>query len=269
MASPVWRPNDPAEPLSQGDLVVVTWAKTIEPQGSRLSSRRLPIAGSRDAFDMVYWSPGSSDVPEAWAFVNHALAVVVSHDCAIDNEFFQRYDYFIKTMDDASANERASAETNGFVTIAEAWPIDAFPDYCQHDAERGALSYLPFHLGSLIPQDQRPYSIDLSRLATVRARSIQLRAGIGDASWKLAIQTAICKHFAARTIHLSEDLQASVAAGIERIEVLTPPKGTPAKARIRLRLAGDKILDLEGIVADPSTNNEPPRPPKGFRGRAG
>jgi len=268
---PAWQKHDATLPLNQGDLVLVSSTKTLPPQEKRRSANRLPTLGERDGFDQPYWSPGSAELLEMWGLFNYALAVVISQGCAIDNEYFQRRDLYRKREAPETADARADVEheRDAFVSVAEAWPVESLPEHVQQDAENGALGYVPFRVDSLRPDDKRLYSVDLSRLSTVAARSIDLRVGIADEPWRLKLQSALCKYFAARTIRLAEQLETLVASGIVGIEALEPPRGNPPRARVRVRFGDGRDAVLEAIV--PEVDAPAPQaddgPSGGFSGR--
>jgi hypothetical protein len=84
--SPAWRDHDSSAPLSQGDLLLVAWGKTVSAEEASSSGTSHPVVGVRDAFDLRFWT-SSDDVHEKWGRMNYGLAVVLADSCAIDKEF--------------------------------------------------------------------------------------------------------------------------------------------------------------------------------------
>src|SRR5947209_1871336 len=103
-----WQPDERSVPLQQGDLLLVAWAKTIEPQ-QEARSIPYPTIGRRDAFNLRFWDGGDPPILEMWGCLNYGLAVVVADDCAIDKEFnILRERYVDEGVDPYVAAERAN-----------------------------------------------------------------------------------------------------------------------------------------------------------------
>ncbi len=256
---PAWHPDTTSAPLSQGDLVLVAWAKTIGP-AERLGSTSLhPSVGVRDGLHLRFWDDGPPgarppQVLEMWGCFNYSLAVVVSEGCAIDKEFnILRQQLEAEGANSSEAMSKAAASAAGFVAIAEVWPVAALPAHLRREAESGAVGYIPF----LIPEwceDNRPYVVDLSRLATVSWRSLDQRLAVAgaDHDWQLRVQSGLCRYFAARTIRISEDLQAIFQQPVLRVEAVDLPVGTPLRVRVRVHFAGGRSQVLEAIQEHPA-----------------
>ena len=88
MAKPrsiTWQPHNDAVPPAQGDLVLVAWAKTIEPSTSLAAGAR-PVIGARDALDMPLWDE-QLPVLAMWGRMNYGMAVIIPDGCAIDKDY--------------------------------------------------------------------------------------------------------------------------------------------------------------------------------------
>jgi hypothetical protein len=254
----IWHPDDSGVPVGQGDLLQVAWAKTIGPGEATHIDRDYPILGRRDAFDLRFWDDRRTpQVLEMWGRANYALAVVITEGCAIDKEFnILRQAYLEEGCSPAEATKRALEDEEGYVSVAEVWPIEALPQHLRDGAASGAVGYVPFTLGSLVPDDTRQWAVDLSRVATVSIRSIQRRIGTADGRWVLRLQSALCRYYAARSVRVTEDLTEIFQQVITRVEALTPPSGSPPRVRARLHFEGGRKLDLEAILSE-ATTEEP------------
>jgi hypothetical protein len=246
----LWKPDDRSVPLQQGDLLLVAWAKTIEPPAD-LSQSTHPVIGARDAFSLRFWDGESPPVLEMWGCLNYGLAVVVADDCAIDKEFNTLLDRY---LDQGAAMEtaiaRAHEDAEPYLTVAEAWPVEALPTHLQDGAESGAVGYVPFLLNNLIEEDGRSYTVDLNRISTISWRSIHRRLGLRDERWRQRLQTQLCRFFAARTIRVAEDLANIFTEAVVRAEALAPPAGSPPRTRARLHFADGRSVTLEAILGD-------------------
>lgn len=253
-----WQPHDPRVPISQGDLLLVGWGKTIHPDEARHTERRHPIAGQRDAFDLRFWDDNRPDILELWGRLNYGLAVVVTDGCAIDKEYNTLRDRYLHAGQSAQeAARRAVADAAPFVNVAEAWPVDFLPEHLQREAASGAAGYVPFALDWIAPEELRTYVVDLSRIATVSWRAIDRRLAMADARWVLRLQSGLCRYFAARTIRVSEDLADIFRQPVIQAEALTPPAGNPPRVRIRLHFGDGRTVDVEAIQTAPALA-EPP-----------
>jgi len=254
-----WQPHDPVTPISQGDLLLVAWAKTIHPDEARPTASRHPISGQRDAFDQRFWEDNRPDILEMWGRLNYSLAVVVTDGCAIDKEYNTLRDRYLQAgVASPEATRRALDEAAPFVAVAEAWPVDFLPGHLQRDAANGAVGYVPFTLGWIAPEDQRTYVTDLSRIATISWRAIDHRIATSNARWVLRLQSGLCRYFAARTIRVSEDLADIFQRQVTQAEALTPPAGDPPRVRVRLHFADGRTVDVEAI----QTALPPAEPPE-------
>jgi hypothetical protein len=243
-----WRRHDQDVPVSQGDLLLVGWGKTIAPAEVTRAKIGSPVIGMRDSFDLRYWDGAVSPVREAWGRMNYSLAVVVAQDCAIDKEYEILMERYLTEMTPEQASARAQLEAEPYVTVAEAWPVSSLPAHVQAEAQSGALGFVPFTLGELQPADARIYVVELTKLSAVSWRAIDHRIGIGDASWQLRLQVALCKFFAARSIRVGEDLESLFARPVVRVETLTPAAGKPPKQRARFHFDDGRSAVLEAIV---------------------
>jgi hypothetical protein len=124
--------------------------------------------------------------------------------------------------------------------------VESLPEHLQRDAASGALGYVPFLLGTVIPDDLRTYVVDLGRISTISWRSVHERIAMGDPKWGSSLQTAICRFFAARTLKLSANFAELFKQQVVDVEALTPSSGNPPRVRIRLHFADGQALDLEG-----------------------
>ena len=244
-------------PPSQVDLVLVAWAKTIEPSTSLAAGAR-PVIGARDALDMPFWDE-QLPVLAMWGRMNYGMAVIIPDGCAIDKDYntlFARY--CADGMPADQAEERALMDADPFIAVAEAWPVEALPEHRQREAESGAIGYIPFLLPQFpsVPKDARAYAVDLSRIATVSWRAIHRRIAIGDDRWRQDIQVALCRFFAARTIRVNEELAGAFQDTVVRVEALTPPAGNPPRTRVRLQFSSGKALTLEAILDQPAPLDE-------------
>jgi hypothetical protein len=242
-------------------LVLVAWAKTIEPPAD-LSQSTYPVIGARDAFSLRFWDGESPPVLEMWGCLNYGLAVVVADDCAIDKEFNILLDrYLDQGIGKETAIERAHHDAEPYITVAEAWPIEALPGHLQDDAESGAVGYVPFLLSNLVDEDDRSYAVDLNRISTISWRAVHRRLGLRDERWRQRLQTQLCRLFAARTIRVAEDLATIFAQAVVRAEALTPPAGNPPRTRARLHFADGRSITLEAVLAgDPPADEGSARP---------
>lgn len=264
-----WQAHDPEAPLGQGDLVLVAWAKTIAPEQLRVPVDRYPIVGARDALDLPWWDERARPATLGMGGrTNYSLAVVVTEGCAIDKEYnVLRAKYLAEGCPDPAATERALAAEEGYLSVAEAWPVEALPEHLRQDAASGALGYVPFTLDGLFSEDQRQYAVDLSRVATVSFQSVHRRLGSADDKWVLRLQSAICRFYAARTIRVGEDLAVLFRQAVARVEALTAPTGNPPRVRARLHFTDGRKVDMEAILTElPVAEREADRRP-GFRGR--
>lgn len=253
-ASP-WRQHDPAEPIGQGDLLLIAWAKTIHPGEAHLLNTTYPVIGRRDAFDRRYWDGGDPAILEMWGRLNYGLAVVVTDGCAIDKEFNTLRDRYLGSgLSVQDATQRALDQAAPFVSVAEAWPVDFLPEHLQREAGSGAVGYLPFTLDWIAPEEHRPYIVDLSRIASISWRAIDRRIALADARWVLRLQSSLCRYFAARTIRLSEDLAEIFQQPVIQAEALTPPSGNPPRIRVRLHFADGRTVDVEAIQTTPDVD---------------
>lgn len=151
-----WLSHDSTVPLQQGDLLLVAWAKTIVPR-LEVAEAAHPIIGKRDAFSLRFWNTHNPLLLDMGGCVNYALAVVVADDCAIDKEFnILRQRYTEDGMEADQAAVRANENAEPYIAIAEVWPVDALPEHLRRDAESGARGYVPFSLGSIVPDDPHP-----------------------------------------------------------------------------------------------------------------
>lgn len=245
-----WRPNESSIPLQQGDLLLVAWAKTIEPQ-PEAASIPYPTIGRRDAFSLRFWDGNNPPMLEMWGCLNYSLVVVVADDCAIDKEFdILRERYVDEGMDLNLVAERANDQAEPYVAVAEVWPVNALPDHLQRDAESGAVGYVPFSMGDMVPEDSRPYVVDLNRMATISWRAIDRRLAMRDERWRQRLQTQLCRFFAARTIRVNEELAEIFYQPVVRAEALTPPAGSPPRTRARLYFADGSNVIIEAILGE-------------------
>jgi hypothetical protein len=256
---PEWRPHTATVPLGQGDLVLVAWAKTIDPTESHGSSSLHPTVGARDGLHLRFWDDGPPNsqppqVLEMWGCYNYSLAVVISEGCAIDKEFnILRRQFEAEGASATEAMSKAAASAAGFVSIAEVWPVAALPEHVQREAESGAVGYVPL----LIPEwwgDDRPYAVDLSRIATVSWRALDQRIAMAtvDPGWQLRLQSGLCRYFASRTIRITEDLQTVFQQAVLRVEAVDLPVGNPPRVRVRVHFAGGRSQVLEAIQESPA-----------------
>jgi hypothetical protein len=249
-----WARHDSAVALGQGDLVLVAWTKTIGPAEQQHSSGLHPQPGAKDALDLRLWDdgpPGVIPVPvlEMWGRHNYSIAVVLSEGCAIDKEYnILRQQFEISGLEPIEARKRALDEAVGFITIAEAWPVESFPPHLKSEAEGGATGYVPFYVPNWT-QDSRPFAVDLNRISTVSWRSLDTRIAVaeGDAAWRQRIQSGVCRHFASRTIRITSDLQEIFQAPILSAEAVGVPAGSPPRVRVRLHFENGRCEDLEAI----------------------
>jgi len=269
MAKSIWKENDPDTVVGQGDLLIIAWTKTIAPDQARFSDATYPIPGVRDGLDLRLWDDRRRpDILEMWGRATCGLAVVVSEGCAIDKEFnVLRAKYVDEGLDPEEAAARAQAEEEGFIAVAEVWPVDALPEHLRDGALSGAIGYLPFTMGNLVPEDKRSWVVDLSRVATVNLRSVHERIGIADSRWVLKLQSAICRYFAARTIRVSENLADLFQQQVIQVEALTVPTGDPPRVRARVHFEGGRKVDLEAILTEVTAPDAVEARRQGFRGR--
>lgn len=242
---------------------MVAWAKTLEPQAATGSSPAYPTPGVRDKFDLRFWDDhGRPTVLEMWGRLNYGLAVVVTEDCGLDKEFNVLVRQFLgQGISQEEAAARAHEHADPYLAVAEAWPVEAFPPHMRGGAESGALGYLPFLLGDLVPQDPRPYAIDVGRIATISWRAIHRRLASGDDAWRLQIQTALCKAFAARNLELAANFLSIFEQPILRAEAVTPPSGNPPRVRIRLYFRDGRNVTLEGSPPPQAPEQQDPPEP--------
>jgi hypothetical protein len=244
----LWQAHDATVPLQQGDLLLVAWGKTIEPQPES-APLAYPTVGKRDAFRLRFWDANNPPILEMWGCLNYGLAVVITDDCAIDKEFnILRERYIDDGMNPDLASEQANERAEPYIAVAEAWPVDALPAHLRQDAESGAVGYVHFPLGSLMPADTRLYVADLSRISTVSWRAIHRRLGMRDERWRQRLQTQLCRFFAARTIRVNEELTEIFNQPVARAEALTPPAGSPPRTRARLEFADGSSVTVEAIL---------------------
>ncbi len=266
----IWTPHDESIPVNQGDLLLVAWTKTIAPTDAIHTGTRYPILGKRDSLDLLLWDDGQSpQVLETWCRASYGLAVVITEGCAIDKEFnVLQQAYLQEGYSPTEAAERALEDEEGFISVAEAWPVESLPEHLHGGAASGAVGYVPFTLGNLVPQDTRQWVVDLSRVATLSIRSIHKRLGIADSRWVLRLQSAICRYYAARSIRVTEDLTEIFQQPVTRVEALTPPSGSPPRVKARIHFEGDRKIDLEAVLTEvrPEEGLESRRPGLHTRG---
>lgn len=263
-----WQPHDRAVPLGQGDLVLVAWAKTISPEEARSTQAQYPSIGTRDAFDHRYWadSPAGTAPPqvlEMWGRMNYSLGVVMAEGCAIDKEYNTlRANYIDAGMDANQATTQALRNVDAFVTVAEAWPVEAFPPHLQRDAESGSVGYAPFAVPDWLG-DSRTYAVDLNRISTVSWRALDQRIAMvaADPAWRQRLQSQLCRYFASRTIRISADLQDIFQEPILSAEAVGVPAGNPPRVRVRLHFENGRSVDLEAIQT--ATADDDPDEDKG------
>jgi hypothetical protein len=184
-----------------------------------------------------------------WGCLNYGLVVVVADDCAIDKEFNILCERFgAEDIEPAQARERANEYAEPYTAVAEVWPVDALPKHLQRDAESGAVGYVPFSMGDLVPEDLRTYVADLNRISTISWRAIDRRLATRDERWRQRLQTQLCRFFAARTIRVNEELAEIFDQPVVRAEALTPPAGSPPRTRARLHFADGSSVTLEAIL---------------------
>lgn len=240
-----WRRDNDSLPVTQGDLLVVAWGKTIHPSEASKKAAAWPASGVRDAFDLLYWGAGA-EIGETWGRMNYGMVAVVADSCGIDKEYNElRRRYLDAGLNPEQAQQRAQQEAEPFVAVAEVWPIEQLPEHMRDGAESGAVGYVPFRIDALYPDDRTTYVLDLSRLATISWSAIHVRIAMGDPQWITRLQTALCRAFAARTIQLSENFAEAFNAPVTRAEVLTPPFGNPPRVRVRLHFENGETIDLE------------------------
>ncbi|MDQ2744827.1 MAG: hypothetical protein M3Z66_21385 [Chloroflexota bacterium] len=245
-----WQPNESTVPLQQGDLLLVAWAKTIEPQ---LDAARTsyPTIGRRDAFSLRFWDGDNPPILGMWGCLNYGLVIVIADDCAIDKEFnILRERYVTEGVEFAQASERANEHAEPYVAVAEVWPMEALPEHLQRDAESGAVGYIPFSMGEVVPEDPRAYAVDLNRMATISWRAIDRRLAMRDDRWRQRLQTQLCRFFAARTIRVNDELAEIFDQPVVRAEALTPPAGSPPRTRARLHFVDGKSVILEAVLGN-------------------
>jgi hypothetical protein len=251
-----WRPDESSVPLQQGDLLLVAWAKTIEPQ-SEGAGIPYPTIGRRDAFSLRLWDGNNPPVLEMWGCLNYGLVMVVADDCAIDKEFnILRETYITRGIEPAQASERANESAEPYIAAAEVWPVDALPEHLQRDAESGAVGYVPFSMEDLVPEDPRAYVVDLNRISTMSWRAIDRRLAMRDERWRQRLQTQLCRFFAARTIRVNEELAEIFEQPVVRAEALTPPVGTPPRTRARLHFADGSSVTVEATLGEGGQQEE-------------
>jgi hypothetical protein len=243
-----WQSHKDSIPLQQGDLLLVAWAKTIEPQRESLAAP-YPMVGTRDAFNLRFWDGNEPPILEMWGCLNYGLVVIVADDCALDKEFNILRDRDVEEgVDPAVAAERANAQAEPYVAVAEVWPVDALPEHLQRDAESGSVGYVPFSISNLVPEDTRAYVADLNRMASVSWRAVDRRLGMRDERWRQRLQTQLCRFFAARTIRVNEELAEIFNQPVVRAEALTPPSGSPPRTRARLHFVDGTYMTIEAIL---------------------
>ncbi|HEX6506018.1 MAG TPA: hypothetical protein VF221_00145 [Chloroflexota bacterium] len=210
-----------------------------------------PTIGRRDAFSLRFWDGKNPPMLEMWGCLNYSLAVVVADDCAIDKEFnILRERYEGEDMDTNQAAEQANDQAEPYVAVAEVWPVNALPVHLQRDAESGTVGYVPFSMGDVVPEDSRPYVVDLNRMATISWRAIDRRLAIRDERWRQRLQTQLCRFFAARTIRVNDELAEIFYQPVVRAEALTPPAGSPPRTRARLYFADGSNVTVEAILGE-------------------
>ncbi len=243
-----WQPHESSIPLQQGDLLLVAWAKTVEPQRGSPTAP-YPAVGKRDSFSLRFWDGNNPPVLEMWGRLNYGLVVVVTDDCAIDKEFTILRDRYVDDgIDPDVAAERANEQAEPYIAVAEVWPVDALPEHLQRDAESGAVGYVPLSISNLFPEDTRVYVTDLNRMAGVSWRAIDRRLAMRDERWRQRLQTQLCCFFAARTIRVNEELAEIFNQPVVRAEFLTPPSGSPPRTRARLHFADGTNVMLEAML---------------------
>ena len=251
-----WQPDESSVPLQQGDLLLVAWAKTIEPQ-PEASGIPYPTIGKRDAFSLRFWDGNNPPILEMWGHLNYGLVVVVADDCAIDKEFnILREQYTMEGIDPAQANELANQRAEPYVAVAEIWPVDALPEHLQRDAESGAVGYVPFSMSDLVPEESRAYVVELNRMSSISWRAIDRRLAMRDERWRQRLQSQLCRFFAARTIRVNDELADIFSQPVVRAEALTPPAGTPPRTRARLHFADGSSVTLEAILGEAGEPDE-------------
>jgi hypothetical protein len=251
-----WQPDESSVPLQQGDLLLVAWAKTIEPQ-PEAASIPYPTIGRRDAFSLRFWDGNNPPILEMWGRLNYGLVVVVADDCAIDKESsILRERYVTEGIEPDQARERANEHAEPYVAVAEVWPVDALPEHLQRDAESGAVGYVPFSMGDLVPEDPRAYAVDLNRMSTISWRAIDRRLAMRDGRWRQRLQTQLCRFFAARTIRVNDELAEIFNQPVVRAEALTPPAGTPPRTRARLHFADGRSVTVEAMLGEGADQGE-------------
>ncbi|MBI3977537.1 MAG: hypothetical protein HY331_05050 [Chloroflexi bacterium] len=150
----------------------------------------------------------------------------------------------------AEATGKALENEEGYIAVAEAWPVALLPEHLRAGAADGAVGYVPLTLGDLVPSDTRDWAVDLSRVATISVRSIHKRLGMAAGRWVLRLQASLCRYYAARSIRVTEELTEIFQQPITRVEALTPPAGNPPKVRARLHFEGGRKVDLEAILTE-------------------
>jgi hypothetical protein len=264
-----WQSDDPAVPIQQGDLLLAAWGKTIELQPGKPIGG-YPVVGHRDAMDLRFWDGERPPILAMWGRMNYSLAVVVADDCAIDKEFNILCEQLTAAgVEPEQACERANEAAEPYVAVAEAWPVDALPGHLQGEAASGAVGYVPFRLGSLVPEDTQVYVVDLNRIATISWRSVDRRLGMRDERWRQRLQVQLCRFFAARTIRVNEDLATIFGQPLIGAEALTPLSGNPPRTRARLRFAGGTSVVVEALVANSPVDGDREAGRPGFQDRRG
>jgi hypothetical protein len=213
--------------------------------------------GKRDALSLRFWDGNKPPILEMWGRLNYGLVVVVADDCAIDKEFnMLRERYVDEGMDPNLAVRRANDQAEPYVAVAEVWPVDALPEHLQQDADSGAVGYVPFSMGDLVPDDARAYVADLNRISTISWRAVDRRLAMRDERWRQRLQTQLCRFFAARTIRVNEELAEIFDQPVVRAEALTPPAGSPPRTRARLHFAGGSSVTVEAILGEEEQQEE-------------